>query len=172
MEEKPTRKNLRLKEYDYNGAGYYFVTICTKDRECCLGSVVGDADLCVPHFVGRDVLGAPQTELTECGIIVKDCLDYISDYLETYVIMPNHIHAILRFDNECVGGVSRTPRPTNNRLSNVIGYFKRLTNKKIGVNIWQSSFYDHVIRNEQDYHRIWEYIDTNPAKWADDEYYS
>ena len=60
MEEKPTRKNLRLKEYDYNGAGYYFVTICTKDRKCILSNIVGTDD----HI-------GPKVQLTEIGKLVQ-----------------------------------------------------------------------------------------------------
>ena len=40
-----------------------------------------------------------------------------------------------------------------------------------GWKLWQRSYFDHIIRNEEDYLRIWQYIDTNPAQWAEDEYY-
>lgn len=161
MEEKPNRKRLRLINYDYNSDGYYFVTICTKDRKCVLGQInsVGSADSC-----------APQMKLSNYGEITFKGINAIIEYVDKYIIMPNHIHMILRFNNS-KGGVSGTPRPTN-RLSGIIGYYKRLVNNQIGFNIWQTSFYDHIIRNEQDYLRIWEYIDTNVIKWATDEYFT
>ena len=56
-------------------------------------------------------------------------------------------------------------------VSDRIRSFKTLVSKQIGVSIWQRSFYDHVIRNKEDYLHIWKYIDDNPAKWAEDKYY-
>ena len=52
-----------------------------------------------------------------------------------------------------------------------VGALKRLVNRKLGHDIWQRSFHEHVIRNAQDYREIWEYIDANPAKWAEDRYF-
>ena len=170
MKTKPQRKNLRLKEYDYNNAGYYFVTICTKDRECCLGDVVGDAALCVQPDAGTKV------ELSLCGEITEKYLLSIEKHykdirLHKYCIMPNHIHMILEICCSDNYGTQRAASPTKNSISQTIRSLKCLTGRESGVSLWQRSYYDHVIRNEQDYRRIWEYIDTNPAKWADDEYY-
>lgn len=158
MEDKPIRKNLRLKEYNYSDAGYYFVTLCLKDRKCLFGD-----------FVGRDVPGAPQMRYSEYGVIANDRINTISEYVDKYVIMPNHIHIILQINNSG-SGAPGTSRPTN-RLSSIVGYYKKLVNKQIGFNVWQASYYDHIIRNEQDYLRICEYIDTNPLKWETDKYY-
>ena len=86
-----------------------------------------------------------------------------------YVVMPNHVHFILRiYEN---GGSSRTPTPTNARIPAFLSTWKRLTNRKAHFPIWQRSYYDHVIRNEDDYLRIRQYISDNPAHWAEDEYY-
>ncbi|MBS6309699.1 MAG: transposase [Firmicutes bacterium] len=86
-----------------------------------------------------------------------------------YVIMPNHVHFILSICGE--RGPSRTPAPTNARLPAFLSAWKRLTNKKAGFPIWQRGYYDHVIRNEADYLRIWQYMDENPVRWTEDEYY-
>ena len=88
--------------------------------------------------------------------------------------MSNHIHLLISLNS--ANGRSRTPVPTfnnnaNSEISKFVGTFKRLTNKKYGKNIWQNSFYDHVIRSEQDYREIWDYIDNNPAKWREDRFY-
>ena len=56
-------------------------------------------------------------------------------------------------------------------VAGLVRYFKRSVTQKNGKNIWQRSYCDHIIRNEADYRRIWEYIDTNPAKWREDCYY-
>ena len=63
----------------------------------------------------------------------------------------------------------RSPRPTT--LMTVIRSFKTLVTRELGRSIWQTSFYEHAIRCEEDHLRIWQYIDQNPARWADDEYY-
>lgn len=84
--------------------------------------------------------------------------------------MPNHVHFIITVAAH--GGSSRTPTPTNAKLPAFVSTWKRFTNKKAGVSLWQRSYYDHVIRNDADCLRAWQYIDDNPAKWAEDEYYS
>ena len=87
-----------------------------------------------------------------------------------YVIMPNHIHFLLVVDN----GTSRTPSPTkqNATVSRFVSTFKRFCNKEIGENIWQRSFYDHIIRNQEDFDKHWQYIDENPLKWRLDDLYT
>ena len=93
--------------------------------------------------------------------------------------MPNHIHLLLSV--EPTEGASGTPPPTvvnsrNNQRSNetipqFISYLKRSTNKESGLKIWQRGYHDHVIRDSHDYQIRWKYIDNNPARWAEDEYY-
>ncbi len=85
--------------------------------------------------------------------------------VEKYVIMPDHIHLLLFVDD--IHGVSRTPRPTNSIIARTISGFKRLCNKEIGKNLWQTSFFDHIIRNEEDYIKHCEYIDNNPVSWLE-----
>ena len=68
-------------------------------------------------------------------------------------------------------GTSRAPSPTNALLPLAVSVLKRKVNREVGENIFQRSFYDHIVRNEQDYKEIWEYIDTNPARWASDEFF-
>ena len=90
--------------------------------------------------------------------------------VDKYVIMPNHIHLILLIKNDKCG-MSRTPSPTNSHLSGFISAFKRFSNKEYGMNVWQRSFHDHIIRGEKDYEKIWEYIDTNVMRWELDCFY-
>ena len=97
--------------------------------------------------------------------------DFYGDIsIDKYVVMPNHVHFIITVAAH--GGSSRTPTPTNAKLPALVSTWKRFTNKKAGVSLWQRSYYDHVIRNDADCLRAWQYIDDNPAKWAEDEYYS
>ena len=57
-------------------------------------------------------------------------------------------------------------------ISTVVQQLKGVITKRIGDSIWQKLFHDHVVRNEHDYRKIWEYIDTNPAKWQEDCFYA
>ena len=152
----PERKPNRLCEYDYSTNGAYFVTICTHNRKKILSSIVGDESP-VPKPI---------------GIIAEEYIRQIQEKYSTisvdrYVIMPDHIHMLLRFDINTGTG---NPSPT---LGNVIGWYKyqvtKLVNQKMnthGEKLFQRSYYDHVIRNQQDYDEIWEYIENNPLKWV------
>ena len=158
----PNRKPIRLPEFDYH-AGAYFVTICTQDRRCILSDIL----------VGDGVLDVPRVQLSKYGEIVEQTLEEINDTyqhisIQKYVLMPNHIHLLVQIEDN---GTSRTPSPTNKTLPMLVSTFKRFTNKKCGVKLWQRSYHEHVIRNEQDYLEIWNYIDTNPQKWAEDRYF-
>ena len=85
--------------------------------------------------------------------------------VDHYVVMPNHVHMILVLPEDG-GRALRAPT-----LSRIIRAWKETVTKTLGRPIWQRSFYDHIIRDENDYRQIWNYIDTNPAKWAGDRYY-
>ena len=162
------RKSNRLKNYDYSAQGYYFVTVCTSEKQKILCNIVGCG-----------VLDAPKTELSAIGEMVNNQLAFMLDFyneikIDKYIVMPNHIHLIIKINNNSISDKRcvKDAAPYNNMLWKFIGTFKRYTNKFANCNLWQKSFYDHVIRNEKDYLKIWEYIDTNPAKWTEDKYYT
>ena len=93
--------------------------------------------------------------------------------IDKYAIMPNHIHLIIKIENKFPDGMSQAPYPTTNAIiPKFISLFKRYCNREIGKNIFQRSFHDHIIRNEKDYLKIWNYIDTNHQKWRDDCFYT
>ena len=139
------RRNLRLANYDYSDNGAYFITICTWDRRRILSEIVGDDAHIVPKPYGQ---------------IAEKYIRNVSE-IEKYVIMPDHIHMIIRLEN----GSMWASTPTN-RIASIVRSLKTLTTKEIGEPIFQRSYYDHVIRNQQDYNEIWEYIAGNPLKWA------
>ena len=157
MKELQTRKRNKLESYDYSLPGSYFITICVKDRHEILGEVVGDD----AHIV-------PFVELTEIGETVKARVDCISDTsnvrLETYVIMPNHIHLLLTIRD----GTPRAASPTKGTVPQIVNALKSLTTKQLGYSIWQRSYHDHIVRNTDEFNRISEYIDNNPMNWQDD----
>ena len=155
------RKNIRLPGYDYSQPGGYFITFCTEGRAETLGEVVGGG-----------VLDAPVVKLSEFGVAVKRCIQEVKARYEQlsvpcYVIMPNHVHLMV-----LVGlGSSGTPTPTNQTIPALVSSIKRLTNRVAGKSLWQRGYYDHIVRNEDDYLQICSYIESNPARWAEDEYY-
>jgi putative transposase len=156
------RKHPRLKDYDYSQNGCYFVTICTKERARILGEVVG-----------RDAHIPPYIALSSIGECVEKYIGSIPTanlqvQVDNYVIMPNHIHLLISIQDSENGGGMWASRPT---IQTIVRSLKILVSKKAGFNIWQTSYYDHIIRNETDYLAHWQYIDDNPAKWAEDEYY-
>lgn len=155
----PKRKPNRLKYYDYSQNGIYFITICTKGKENLFWDVGA-------------TIGRPESDskLSNYGDMVSCAIQnipkfYLSVILDKYVIMPNHIHLLLRLQNES-GRAMHAPT-----ISTVIQQLKGYVTKQIGHNIWQKLFHDHVIRNEESYERIWQYIDTNPLKWKEDCFY-
>ncbi|MEG2875783.1 MAG: transposase [Hydrogenoanaerobacterium sp.] len=149
--ELPNRKPTRLASYDYSNQNYYFITICTHNRLHLFGDV---------------------NKLNVFGEIAKTQLLNISNhfegiYIDKYVIMPDHIHAIVVIG--CGGKAERSrPFPT---LSTVVGLYKSGVSKRIheiypNVEIWQKSFNDRIIRNEQGYLKICKYIYENPLNWS------
>ncbi len=156
------RKANRLKNFDYSSNGVYFLTICTHGREKLLCDIVGEG-----------VLDAPECKLSKAGNIAEKYIESINNAdgicVDKYVIMPNHIHLLLRVER-C--GTTRTPSPTNAVVLHVVSTFKRFCSKEYGINYFQRSYHDHVVRSENDYQKIWKYIDSNPLKWKEDCFYT
>ena len=158
--ELPKRKPNRLPFYDYSTPGAYFITICTKEKQCLLG-----------HIVGTSIARPPAVVLSRYGTIVNTAIQEIPKHypaisVDHYVIMPNHIHLLLQINTDANGRPMVAPT-----ISAVVQQLKGTITKQIGCSIWQKLFHDHVIRAEQDYQKIWTYIDTNPVKWKEDCFY-
>lgn len=153
MTDLPIRKSNRLKNFDYSSDGLYFITVCVKKHENVLWNNVGAT------------IGRPQEIiLSEYGIIVDRAIKnipahYIDFKIDKYVIMPNHIHLLIRIDRPEIGRPMVAPT-----ISTVVQQMKGIVTKQIGFSIWQKSFHDHIIRNEKEYLKIWEYIENNPLK--------
>ena len=160
------RKHPRLKDFDYNQNGCYFVTMCTQDKRCFLSDIVG-----------RGFLDAPQIGLTEYGSCIDSAIAFLNEKsdklsIDKYIIMPNHVHILVVIENAEDGGASGKPRPTDAMIPKFVSSLKRYTNRACKTELWQTGSYDHIIRDEADYMIKWQYIDNNPAKWIEDEYYS
>ena len=161
--ELQKRKATRLKGYDYSAVGMYFITVCVRGRADILGEIVGCGDF-----------DAPQMILSDYGAILDKYIRYMDKKyphisIDRYVIMPNHFHLILNIKGYMVNknGASETAAPYNNEASKFISLLKRYCNREYGENIWQTSYFDHIIRGEKDWREICEYIDTNVIRWRE-----
>ena len=170
-----TRKQYRLKEFDYSSAGTYFVTICTKQRhnqfwqKDFLASfmqkgLATELDYCVDS-VGATIGRPKGIELSNFGLVVQDCIlrvssKYTAIVVDYFVIMPDHVHLLLRFDSNFNGLPMAAPT-----LSQVVSQFKASVSKRIKTSVWQKLFFDHIVRNEQDYIEHVKYILENPMRW-------
>ncbi|OGT03073.1 MAG: hypothetical protein A2143_09885 [Gallionellales bacterium RBG_16_57_15] len=174
----PHRRSIRLQDYDYSQAGAYFVTICTQGRVCLFGDIKNGA-----------------MALNEYGCVVRDewlKIAGIRTEIQSgeFVVMPNHFHGVVIIVEPATQsgamttvGAIHEPLPLRQQrrqmaLSKIIGRFKMLTAKRIneirqlpGIPVWQRNYYEHVIRNEDDYRQIAEYVADNPHRWAEDTLY-
>ena len=140
-----TRKPTRIPQYDYTSDNYYFITICTHEKECIFGTV---------------------EQLNQLGEIAMQDLRNIENCYEGVridicIVMPNHIHAIIVLEN------------ANTSLNQVIGLYKSGVSRKIrkivpDMQVWQRSYHDHIIRNQAAYEKIWNYVQFNGEKWSED----
>jgi putative transposase len=171
-------QSARLQGYDYSSDGGYFVTICTKNREHYFGEIVDE-----------------KMKLSKIGEIVAD--EWLKTkqirknvQLGEWVVMPNHIHGIVIIDNDatvethCNNPLEThcnvSPQyknkfgPQSHNLSAIIRGFKGTTTKKIHIAgfqnfTWQSRFHDRIIRNDNEFNRISNYIINNPKNWGMDK---
>jgi REP element-mobilizing transposase RayT len=149
----PNRKLNRLKEYDYSSGGYYFVTVCTLGKEHYFGKVENEKMI-----------------KNNFGVIVESQWlwlhqNYQYVKLDYFVVMPNHFHGIIIIDSSL-----KTSETKTKSLSELIGAFKTTSSKlihqeKLADFYWQKSFYDRIIRNENELFKIRQYITNNPIKW-------
>lgn len=169
-QELQKRKKNRLENYDYSSCGAYFITICTVGRQNFFGAkfptIVGAT---IGHPKNNDYL--KEHELSQCGAIVDEAVNHISStypslVVDSYVIMPNHINILLRVCADESGRPMVAPT-----VSRVISQLKGYVTKRAKKVIWQKSFYDHIIRNREDYNEHLKYIYENPIRWQYDEVY-
>ena len=163
----PNRKAPRIRGYDYSTPGVYFITVCTKDRAPIFGTISNG-----------DIYHKPEMHLSKIGTIAENEIlnvdkHYANVKIDKYVIMPNHIHILIRI-TERINPFPTTPKYD---IPNIVGKFKAAVTRNVGkafmpsANLWQTSFHDHIVRGEQDCREIWQYIDTNPQKWTQDCFY-
>ena len=153
----PKRKHPRLKSDVYDRDGMCFITLCTRERSACLSVLRASADhteVCLTE-IGETV----QRYLLRIGEVYPDvCVD-------TYVIMPDHVHLLLRICGKvCTPGGGWSPA-VHTRMVKTIRSFKTIVSKQLGFSIWQTSFYDRIVRDRTEYLACKRYILENPARW-------
>jgi putative transposase len=180
FKNKYRAESTRLKYWNYSNPGFYFVTICTKDRENMFGEIVN----------GKMVLN-------EYGYVVKNYWHDLPNYYkncisDSFIIMPNHFHGIIQIKEtihdtsvEMIHESSLRESSHNEYrkqrrkmlLPKIIGRFKMQSSKKINlINHttcfnWQKSYYEHIVHTEWDLWNIREYIKNNPINWINDGNY-
>ncbi len=173
MHELHTRTSLRLPYYDYTKQGAYFITICCYQRKSIFGNIEN----------GNMKLSTFGDIANEEWINTQRLRNYLR--LDTYTIMPNHFHGIIwitrrdmtrhvpTYKNH-VPTYRKFGQPISHSIGAIVGAFKAATTKRIhqiGHNsekIWQSGYYEHVIRNDLSLNKIQNYIDKNPSEWTSD----
>ncbi len=174
---KPTRKQNRLNGFDYGRSGAYFVTICVQDRRPLLSRIHAiKPSPCQSALVGDDAhvvppSNIPQVQLSLYGKTAEKFLKTIPG-IDTYIIMPNHIHFIVWIKPSGSGTTwasSPTSANPSHSLPRLIASYKCLVTKSLGMSIFQRSYHDRIIRNEEEYRRIRHYILQNPLMWEQDE---
>ncbi len=163
------RKRNRLLGYDYSSDNLYFITICIQNRVCCLGKVIRNES---SNDVNSQLF---QMDLNQFGQIVENRILWLAEQykyvvLHNYVVMPNHVHAIIEINSSLVKDTKIKS------LSQLVGAFKTTSSKHIHLAgykefKWQRSFHDNIIRNKRAFQNISNYIDSNPDKWQKDVFY-
>ena len=161
LKPRHNRRSIRLQGYDYSGAGAYFVTVCTHNRACLFGDIED----------GQMVLNDAGKIVTDEWMKSGEIRNEIE--LGEWVVMPNHFHGIViirRGDRP----VATMPGPRPKSIGSLMSGFKSAVTKRInemrntpGAKLWQRNYYEHVIRNDDELHRIREYIPNNPVRWED-----
>lgn len=160
--DHPIRKNIRLAADSYKQRRAYFITVCTDEKQCLLSSIDGQS-----------------VALTKYGEIVRSAwLDLPNRFaglaLDEYIVMPNHLHGILRFVGARLARPPSATKPAKElSLPNVMRVFKSVSTVEanrachtLGYVLWQRSYFDHIIRDAEDMLNHRRYILENPARWA------
>lgn len=172
----PARRSIRLQGFDYANDGAYFVTIVARERKCLFGEVVSD------HVVASEIGRVVDAEWQRTPSLRPEVK------LGDYVLMPNHLHALVFIERTGRRGDLRSPAealdntasgpcgPRSNSLSAVVAGFKSAATRQCrdrgllwsGASLWQRNFYEHIVRNEGEHAQICDYIEQNPLRCAED----
>lgn len=173
------RRSIRLMGYDYSQPGLYFITLCTHNRAYLFGEIKE----------GKMILNKYGVIAEKAWLKTESIRDNLK--IDAFVIMPNHVHGIIQIVRTNSNSPQRntphqeTPQPKtlfkspSKTIGAIIRGYKATVTKQIhnssgqyGTPVWQRNYYEHIIRNDNDYQHIYDYIIDNPAKWQDDKFNS
>jgi REP element-mobilizing transposase RayT len=192
------RKSIRLQGYDYSQAGMYFITICAHKHKHHFGRIVVGAGLAPAHLApdhAQQDNGQEEAQmiLNDFGQIAHNEWEdlpnrFKNTFLREFQVMPNHMHGII--------GIDHNYKPAEDEpvyaISDIVGAYKSLVAKgclnvhtnnlnnnsastregaRLGK-IWQRNYFEHIIRDEESYNKIANYIINNPANWKNDQFYT
>ena len=193
------RKSIHLRGYDYSKAGLYFITICTLDRKCLFGKIVHIGDENFQSLPRQEMILDDAGRITnECWLQIPKHFPDV--FLHEHIVMPNQIHGIVELRKSPVGVQNFEPlqsinnsvitagvenfQPHRNEFQKIIphsigsivrgfkiGVTKWIRNNTVIENIWQRNYYEHIIRNENSYEQIADYIMNNPNNWENDDFF-
>ena len=163
---------MRLNGYNYSWNGIYYLTVCTQKKSPLLWHNPGASidrpvmDIRLPDDLHTIIDNPP---LSYIGLAVEKGIQsihaiYSHVTVDKYIIMPDHIHMIIKLSQD-YNEIDKRKRPS---LSTVINQLKGYVTRQIGYSIWQKSFFDHIVRNEVEYAIICKYIDNNPKVFGEE----
>jgi REP element-mobilizing transposase RayT len=167
MTKSPHRRSIRLKGHDYSWEGAYYITLCTYHRKCLFGRIIDN-----------------EMNLNEIGNIVADEWTKTAGIreeikLDAWVVMPNHIHAIVFIANPaCIDSPASPPSgPRPKSISAMVAGYKSAATTRVnrlrgtpGAKLWHRNYWDRIITDEKDLNRVRQYIRDNPTRWATDRF--
>lgn len=169
--QKHHRRSIRLKGYDYTQVGGYYITIVTWQRECLFGEIVN----------GKMVLNELGEIARHEWFKTAELRPYVELIDDELIVMPNHAHGIIWIANNETNQhlqaktIESFGKPVSGSIPTVVRAYKAAVTHAInairntrGLPVWQSNYYEHIIRDEQDYQTKRNYILNNPANWGND----
>ena len=164
MPDYPVRRGIRLPDHNYASPGAYFITVCTRNRDCLLGEI-RDGRPCLSP--AGEVISAVWRDIPLHFAVVEQ---------DAFEIMPNHVHGIIVIHGR--GTACRAPtadfgQPVAGSIPTIVRSFKAEATRRIntfrrtpGAPVWQRGYYEHIIRSPRELDRLRSYIGSNPLRWA------
>ncbi len=163
-QELPKRKSILLEHFNYSLPGSYFITICTDNRKNLFWSGTLDENVFTVDVVGANFVRPKNLPLSSIGKTIMCELErwnltYENVSVDAYTIMPDHLHVLISISEGKNGRTQFAPT-----VSRMVKQFKGAVTKAVGFSVWQKSFMDHIIRDEDDYNLRLKYISENPLR--------
>jgi putative transposase len=164
-------RTVRIQGFDYSQPGAYFITICTWQKDLIFGNIAkGTIHLSkVGEFAGKE--------------LEKLSLTFSEIHLDTFVVMPNHVHILITIsENDTATSSVKASKteafghPVTGSIPTIVRAYKAAVTRRAALlrdspvsQVWQRNYYEHVVRTEREKERIYAYIVSNPIQWDFDD---